>query len=274
LRQVSGNGGWRHQGDGSSSIEATHLTHQKPRRPGATRRAGKPWPALRGRPPRRVARYRRPASARGRRPPVAGGRGDDQAGGAAALESAGGEQAVEAGALPGGAGVPAAGAVQHRLDPVAEAGKLLVAPFPGRVPGPDPQAPGGRVDDLDPVVQPLGHRDPGGVGRGPGRGHRQGPGEAAVGAGQGGQAGGALHGQEGQAGHGGDSARPQQGPPRQVGGPRPGPPLAATCQASRGTATRAAPTWTCMALSGPRPVKAPVAWATPAPPRPAPGPRR
>jgi len=36
-------------------IAVTHLTHQKPRRPGATSRAGAPWPASRGRPSRWVA---------------------------------------------------------------------------------------------------------------------------------------------------------------------------------------------------------------------------
>src|SRR4029453_7643407 len=66
--------------------------------------------------------------------PVAGGRGDDQAGGGSgAFQAAGREQAVEPDTLPGGAAIPAAGAVQDRLDPVAEAGQLLVAPVAGRV---------------------------------------------------------------------------------------------------------------------------------------------
>jgi hypothetical protein len=42
------------------------------------------------------------------------------------------------------------------------------------------------------------------------------------------------------------------------------PPRAAACQASRGSATRAAPTWTCMALTGPSRARAPPAWASPA----------
>ena len=38
--QVTGNGGCHHQGVVWSSIRSTHLTHQYPRRPGATRRSG------------------------------------------------------------------------------------------------------------------------------------------------------------------------------------------------------------------------------------------
>lgn len=41
-RYVSGNGGCHHHGSSSTSIAVIHLTHQKPRRPGATRRAGAP----------------------------------------------------------------------------------------------------------------------------------------------------------------------------------------------------------------------------------------
>lgn len=40
--QVSGKGGCHHAGVGSSAIRSTHFTHQKPRRPGATSRSGKP----------------------------------------------------------------------------------------------------------------------------------------------------------------------------------------------------------------------------------------
>ena len=40
LAQASGNGGWSHHGRRDSSTPATHLTHQNPRRPGATSRAG------------------------------------------------------------------------------------------------------------------------------------------------------------------------------------------------------------------------------------------
>ncbi len=38
--QVSGNGDCHHHGVVLSSMRSTHLTHQKPRRPGATRRSG------------------------------------------------------------------------------------------------------------------------------------------------------------------------------------------------------------------------------------------
>jgi len=37
-----GNGGCHHHGVSVSSTLATHLTHQNPRRPGATNRAGPP----------------------------------------------------------------------------------------------------------------------------------------------------------------------------------------------------------------------------------------
>jgi len=37
---VNGNGDCHHHGVGDSSIESTHFTHQNPRRPGATSRAG------------------------------------------------------------------------------------------------------------------------------------------------------------------------------------------------------------------------------------------
>ena len=42
VRQVGGKGSWSHEGRCDVSISTTHLTHQKPRRPGATRRAGNP----------------------------------------------------------------------------------------------------------------------------------------------------------------------------------------------------------------------------------------
>jgi ketosteroid isomerase-like protein len=39
---LTGNGGCHHHGTSCNSMRSTHLTHQKPRRPGATRRSGKP----------------------------------------------------------------------------------------------------------------------------------------------------------------------------------------------------------------------------------------
>jgi hypothetical protein len=62
LDQVKGNGGCHHQGVSDGSIDASHFTHQKPRRPGATSRAGAPWPAESGRPPTAVATRSRPRS--------------------------------------------------------------------------------------------------------------------------------------------------------------------------------------------------------------------
>ena len=41
-RQVGGKGSWSQEGRWDVSNSTTHLTHQKPRRPGATRRAGNP----------------------------------------------------------------------------------------------------------------------------------------------------------------------------------------------------------------------------------------
>src|SRR6266516_4296628 len=65
VRYVSGNGDCHHHGSSSTSIDVTHLTHQNPRRPGATRRAGAPWPAESGTPPACVARRREAESDRG-----------------------------------------------------------------------------------------------------------------------------------------------------------------------------------------------------------------
>jgi hypothetical protein len=48
--QVSGNTGCAHGGRADGWMDVTHLTHQNPRRPGATMRAGKPWPYDNGRP--------------------------------------------------------------------------------------------------------------------------------------------------------------------------------------------------------------------------------
>ncbi len=62
-----GNGGCHHHGWSMTSIRSTHLTHQNPRRPGATNRAGAPWPFDSGSPPTWVARSRSPASRAGRR---------------------------------------------------------------------------------------------------------------------------------------------------------------------------------------------------------------
>ena len=50
-RHSSGNGSWSHQGRSMGSTRLTHLTHQKPRRPGATSRTGEPWPRRSGSPP-------------------------------------------------------------------------------------------------------------------------------------------------------------------------------------------------------------------------------
>ena len=61
----SGNGDWAQAGRSLSSTEATHLTHQNPRRPGATSRTGAPCPASSSRPWQRVASHRLPASAIG-----------------------------------------------------------------------------------------------------------------------------------------------------------------------------------------------------------------
>ena len=47
-RQLSGKTDWAHGGRADGWISVTHLTHQKPRRPGATIRAGKPCPYPRG----------------------------------------------------------------------------------------------------------------------------------------------------------------------------------------------------------------------------------
>ena len=62
----SGNGDWAQAARSLSSTEATHLTHQKPRRPGATSRTGAPCPASSSRPWLRVASHRLPASAIGK----------------------------------------------------------------------------------------------------------------------------------------------------------------------------------------------------------------
>src|SRR6266511_1231184 len=48
-------------------MRSTHFTHQNPRRPGATRRSGKPWPADSGTPPTRVASSNRSMSPTGSR---------------------------------------------------------------------------------------------------------------------------------------------------------------------------------------------------------------
>src|SRR5262249_26455168 len=52
---VMGNGGCHHHGVRCTSIRSTHLTHQYPRRPGATRRNGKPCPTESGAPATSVA---------------------------------------------------------------------------------------------------------------------------------------------------------------------------------------------------------------------------
>jgi hypothetical protein len=65
--QVSGNGGWSHHGASFTSIDATHLTHQNPRQPGATTRAGYPWPDDSSPDPTRVATHRFGASLMGKR---------------------------------------------------------------------------------------------------------------------------------------------------------------------------------------------------------------
>lgn len=67
--QVGGNGHCTHHGRSSTSMLVTHLTHQKPRRPGATMRAGKPCPGDSGAPPTRVARNNRSTSDIGKRRP-------------------------------------------------------------------------------------------------------------------------------------------------------------------------------------------------------------
>ena len=56
--QVGGNGGWAHHGRRDSSTAATHLTHQNPRRPGATSRTGYPCPGVNGAPPAATANNR------------------------------------------------------------------------------------------------------------------------------------------------------------------------------------------------------------------------
>ena len=47
----SGNGNCSHDGRSTSSTRLIHLTHQKPRRPGATSLTGAPWPRRSGSPP-------------------------------------------------------------------------------------------------------------------------------------------------------------------------------------------------------------------------------
>ena len=47
----SGNGNWSHHGRSTGSTWLTHLTHQKPRRPGAASLTGAPWPRRSGSPP-------------------------------------------------------------------------------------------------------------------------------------------------------------------------------------------------------------------------------
>ena len=47
----SGNGNCSHHGRSTGSTRLTHLTHQKPRRPGATSLTGAPWPRRSGSPP-------------------------------------------------------------------------------------------------------------------------------------------------------------------------------------------------------------------------------
>ena len=47
----AGNGSCSHHGRLMASMRLTHLTHQKPRRPGATSRTGAPWPRPKGSPP-------------------------------------------------------------------------------------------------------------------------------------------------------------------------------------------------------------------------------
>jgi hypothetical protein len=67
---VSGNGGCHHQGVGCSWMRSTHFTHQKPRLPGATNRAGNPCLAASGAPPTRVASSSRSTSPTGDRNPA------------------------------------------------------------------------------------------------------------------------------------------------------------------------------------------------------------
>ena len=62
-----GNGGCHHHGSSTTSMDATHFTHQNPRRPGATSRAGPPCPAESGRPEACVASSSVPASRAGKR---------------------------------------------------------------------------------------------------------------------------------------------------------------------------------------------------------------
>src|SRR6266702_2109154 len=50
-----------------AELRTIHFTHQYPRRPGATRRSGYPWPADRGVPPTWVASSSRPTSLTGSR---------------------------------------------------------------------------------------------------------------------------------------------------------------------------------------------------------------
>ena len=50
--QFSGNGSCHQGGRSLGSIELTHFTHQKPRRPGTTSRAGAPFPDVNGTPSR------------------------------------------------------------------------------------------------------------------------------------------------------------------------------------------------------------------------------
>src|SRR3954447_2326172 len=64
---VRGNGDCHHHGSPSRSISVIHLTHQNPRRPGATRRAGAPCPAESGTSPTCVATSSPSASERGNR---------------------------------------------------------------------------------------------------------------------------------------------------------------------------------------------------------------
>ena len=64
---LPGNGGCSHQGASTTSIRVTHLTHQNPRRPGATSRTGAPCPAESGRPAAWVASSKLGVSDNGRR---------------------------------------------------------------------------------------------------------------------------------------------------------------------------------------------------------------
>ena len=128
-------------------MRTTHLTHQKPRRSGATIRAGKPCPALNGSPPAWVTSHSRSRSRIGNLRGVAGRGSDLDAAGRPGID-----ETVEPDPLPVLFGVPAAGAVQNCSDRLSTGVSDLADPVGDTV---DVEAPVGCLHALDPVVEPL-----------------------------------------------------------------------------------------------------------------------